>query len=213
LLESIKKIKKGDIVIFVLTSSVRIDLEYTITKQPTTGYIGNNLEKFPNPEFVKEYLLNRSTDMVDNKYLLYISFVHMLSTQFSETKFIVIPGFPKESKINFQLNSNNFLFLNSFSLQEISEQEWNWITVSMKTFERIFKIDPRQNHLTVPNLKELARALGDVIKHWDPRHCAKNKFLKRILKKRVETVDEFYEHYVLTGLIAEDRFLELKSNV
>jgi hypothetical protein len=137
----------------------------------------------------------------------------MLSTQLSQTKFIVIPGFHEESKINFQLDSNNFLFLNSFSLQKISNQEWNWINVSMKTFERIFKIDARENHLTVPNLKELARTIEDVIKYWDPKYYNKNKFLKRIINKRVENIDDFYEHYVLTGLIAEEHFLKLKSNV
>ena len=58
LLENIKKFKKDDVVIFVLTSSVRIDLEYTITEQPRISCIINNLEKFSNPNFVKEYLLN-----------------------------------------------------------------------------------------------------------------------------------------------------------
>jgi hypothetical protein len=213
LLENIKKIKKGDVVIFVLTSSVRIDLEYTITKQPAFGSAISSVEQFPNPNFVKEYLLNRSTDIVDNKYLLYISFVYMLSTRFSETKFIVIPGFPEESKINFKLDSDNFLFLNSFSLQKISNQEWNWLKLSMKTFERIFNIDLRENHLTVPNLKELATMLEEVIKYWDSTRYNENRFLRKIINKKVKTVDDVYTHYVLTGLINEERFLKLKSNV
>jgi hypothetical protein len=137
----------------------------------------------------------------------------MLSTRFSETKFIVIPGFPEESKINFKLDSDNFLFLNSFSLQKISNQEWNWLKLSMKTFERIFNIDLRENHLTVPNLKELATMLEEVIKYWDSTRYNENRFLRKIINKKVKTVDDVYTHYVLTGLINEERFLKLKSNV
>lgn len=213
LLENIKKIKKGDVVIFVLTSSVRIDLEYTITEQPTFGWLTNNLQRFPNPDFVKEYLLNRSMDIVDNKHLLYISFIHMLSTQLPETKFIVIPGFPKEAKINFKLSTHNFLFLNSFSLQKISNKEWNWFKVSMKSFERIFKIDLRENHLTVPNLKQLASMVEKVIKHWDSTYYVQDEFFKKIINKKVSTIDDIYKYYVLTGLINEERFLKLKSDV
>ncbi len=83
----------------------------------------------------------------------------------------------------------------------------------MKTFERIFNIDPRENHLTVPNLKELARMLEEVIKYWDSTRYNENIFLRKIINKKVKTVEDVYTHYVLTGLIAEEHFLKLKSNV
>lgn len=199
--------KEGDIVIFVLTHPGRLDLEDQITVDATSAYKVHNrrsIESLPDPEFAKKYRDSRSKDVIDRKHILYLSFLKVLAEQHPNVKFLAIPAFPEVQEAPLIKGSNNFLFVNTLFLMDISNYEWNKWKIAESAMMDILGFDPRTNHLTTPNLQELANSINDVINFWDISKLDKLRFKKNVVAKNVLSVEDVYTHYVDTGLISKE---------
>lgn len=215
ILDAIDQIKENDIVIFVLTHPERLDLEdqikgnissaYKIQFKKTVGDLEDSL-------FYIKYQMKRSKDILKNKHLLHLSFIKSLTLYKPKTKFLVIPAFREVQNSFFISNTENFLFANNLYLTEISDYEWNYLKIKGEAFQDIFGLDPRTNHLSNPNLDELAQTINEIIDTWDLRKFNKKRFKKNIISHPVSTVEDFFSYYVDTGLIDKERFDSLMPN-
>lgn len=216
LVHAVDQIHDGDIVIFVLTHPGRLDLEHQITVDATSAYKVHNrktIMSLPDPEFAKKYSKYRSEDVLVNKHLLHISFVKTLAQQHPKTKFLVVPAFPEVQQAPLITNTENFLFVNDLYLMDISKYEWDKWKINEGAIMDILGFDPRTNHLTNPNLQELAVAFNEVIDTWDKSKLYKTRFKKNVVNKNVSSVEEVYEHYVDTGLISREWTDFLRSSL
>lgn len=210
-----QKFNSGDIVIFVLTNPSRLDLEEFVTSNATSSYMihhKRSIEKLNDKDFLVKYHDKRSKDMIENKHILYLSFLKVLASQNPEVQFLAIPAFPQVQTASIIENTSNFLFVNKLCLMDISNYEWNYWKVKEHAIMDILGFDPRTNHLTNPNLRELANAINEVINSWNINHLYIKRFKKNIINKDVSTVEDVYKHYVDTGLISKENTDMLKLN-
>jgi len=208
LLDVIHEIKENDIVIFVLTHPERLDLEDQIKGNVSSAYKiqhKKTINTLDDPEFHISYQMKRSKDMIKNKHLLHLSFIKSLASDRPKTKFLVVPAYQEVQNSFFISNTENFLFANNLCLMELSDYEWNYLKLKGEALQDIFGLDPRTNHLSNPNLVELAQSINEIIDSWDSRKIDKKRFKKNIISKSVTTIEDVYLHYVNTGLIDKER--------
>jgi hypothetical protein len=111
------------------------------------------------------------------------------------------------------VNSNNFMHLNNISLNELSNYEWDLSNCPSKMFHNIYGIDPRTNHMTNPNLEQMAKVLYKVITTWNNSEFTKDNFFKNVVNRCVTSYEDVILHYVNTKLITNSIVLrkELKT--
>jgi len=208
LLDVINEIKDNDIVVFVLTHPGRLDLEDQIRGNVSSAYKIQHkkiISTFDDSEFYISYQMKRSKDLIKNKHLLHLSFIKSLALDKPKTKFLVIPAYQEVQNSFFISNTENFLFANKLCLMELCNYEWNYLKLKGEALQDIFGLDPRVNHLTNPNLIQLAISVNETIDNWDPRKIDKNRFKKNIVFKSIATIEDVYLNYVDTGLIDKAR--------
>ena len=216
LLDNIPNIGSGDVVVFAITNPFRWDLEPYLTQDPSRASTVTDLDS-PNCnlddiDYLKWYLMARSTKLLDSKATLYIAFIHSLSIKFPNVKFIVMSSFKESLASSLAQNSNNFMHLNRVSLNELSNHEWDLLKCPGKMFHDIYGVDPRINHMTNPNLAQLASVLHRAITTWNSLEFTKDNFLKNVVNQLVTTHEETILHYVNTNLITNSTVIRKPRN-
>jgi hypothetical protein len=205
LIENENNIDDGDIVIFTVSSPERWDLEYYLTKEPhkagTVSSLRNPNCQLDDQDHLRWYVTSRSLKLIENKAALYMSYVHSLSVKFANTKFIVLSSFKESLNSSVIKKTSNFTHLNTISLNELSNQEWDLANCPSEMFYPIYGVDPRTNHMTNPNLNQLAKILYRVITTGDDSTFSKDSFFKKVVNKLVITHEDSLLNYINTNLI------------
>jgi hypothetical protein len=110
---------------------------------------------------------------------------------------------------NFIITEKNFIEKKN----ELSNYEWDLSNCPSKMFHNIYGIDPRTNHMTNPNLEQMAKVLYKVITTWNNSEFTKDNFFKNVVNRCVTSYEDVILHYVNTKLITNSIVLrkELKT--
>ncbi len=201
----------GDIVIFVISHCYRFDIEPFITERPMEASTAKEYNSLS--DMHKWYVTNRSQPVLDLKPTLYTSLIYSLSQKQPNVKFIVISGFTDSKKSSIINKTENFIMLDSVSLNEISHFEVNEHKLNPYMLYNVCGLDPRVNHLTNVNLDNLANSINDVINYWDETQYNKSRFAKNVINTHVRNLDELYVTYVDTGMMYDEWIQIIKREV
>lgn len=191
--------RAGDIVLFVISHCYRFDIEPFITVKPTEASTAKEFTSLT--DMHQWYVLNRSQPVLDLKPTLYASLIYTMSQKMPDVKFIVISGFTDSKNSSIIKKTDNYLTLDSISLNEISHREVNEHKLNPYMLYNICGLDPRVNHLTSVNLKNLADSINDVITFWDETKYSKSRFAKNVINTHAKNIEELYSLYVDTGIL------------
>lgn len=194
------KLNDNDVVVFVLSNTRRFDVEPYVTHDPVGACQAKYVNTLNNPN-LEWYVQNRSDRILNLKVPLYTSWIYSMSQTNPNVKFIVISGFEDSVKVNAVPETRNFKFLNSFALNQLSHYEIDELRLNPYMLYNICGHDPRVNHLTTPNLNNLADCINNVINTWDSSFYTLSLFEKNVIKNHITTFEELDELYIKTGML------------
>lgn len=193
----------GDVVIFVLTNSSRFDIEPYVSTIPEQSYIAKEVESL-NDANLEWYVGHRSQELIDIKPSLYASLIHSISLAYPSVKFLVISAFPDSNDTSIIRKTDNFIVMDSTSLNEISHYEVNEIKLNPYMLYNLCGSDPRVNHLSTTNHSNLSKIVNQTISDWDSSLFVIQNFTKNVIDKKVKTLKDMHTYYVDTGIFDKE---------
>lgn len=197
------KLVPGDVVLFVLSSTRRFEIEPFVTENPIGACQAKDV-KFLNDPNLEWYVRSRSDKVLDLKATLYTSWIYSLSQKNPEVKFIVISGFEDSQGSSVISKTQNYMMLDKFSLTQLSHYEVNELKLNPYMLYNLCGFDPRVNHLTTVNIDKLAYCISEVIDTWDSSNYTMNQFSKNVINDHASSYDDLVELYVKPGILDEE---------
>lgn len=190
----------GDIIIFVTSTPGRLFFYHHAQAPREAGMVFNAPDSYEwyhhNAKYIKWYLKNIDWGVLQLNHEAYISAIKDAAYQFPDCLFIVLSN--SDSGQNFNISKNPVNFLRSYTyLLKISEKEI--IGGNTKQFYESH-LDPRINHLCLPNLEILSDLIIESIRKRDVSDITYDKF-KTNLIDAIKTKKD-YINYVNDGVLA-----------
>jgi hypothetical protein len=204
-------IDDNDIIIFLPSSTGRLYFTYQLTEAPETASLYLHVPQhyvpqewyWKNKDHIEWWMVNHNRRMQEITHESYIQLLKNFAVSNPSCTVIVLPTFPGKYKKNIfdNITSTNFLRANIF-LMNINQSEVgikHEENFDYKWWTEFTKIDPRSNHLTIPNLTILANLLVESIQNSSIDNITYDKFKTNVIEKI--TSKEQYLKYVANGLI------------
>jgi hypothetical protein len=203
-----KILEPDDIIIFVVTSPGRQHLKYQV-KYPSTASVFRYetfTHKYPiehinyynlNKNYIKWFEDNKDEDIFKLNALSYVHMLNNYARNNPTNTFVVLSMSGLLNVIDIPI-LDNFIIPN-ISLKKISDDEFKY-PVNFNYFTKKVKIDPRYNHLTIPNLHILTDLIYNSIINKDYSNIRSDKFIKNILD-RLFLTEKDYAYFIKKGLL------------
>jgi hypothetical protein len=186
-----RRFSDGDVIIFVVSSPLRLHFTEVLEKYPQYGsrYINITAKELNDPSNQwlkdnKEYLdwWYVKTDLKLNEYN-HEAYIHMIKTwadAHPKNTVLVLHNLNPKNFIEIS-NSKNF-FIPQFSLGDVSDKEHGCKGGHAEFVEKT-TYDPRINHLTIPNAEILADALVTTLKNKSTKSWGSVTFRTDLISK------------------------------
>ena len=203
-----KIILPNDIIIFVITSPGRQHLKYQV-QYPSTASVFRYetfTPKYPtehinyynlNKNYIKWYEDNKDDDIFKLNALSYVHMLNSYAKSNPNNTFIILSMNTLLDFIDIPI-LDNFIIPN-ISLKKISDNEFTY-PINFTYFTKKIKIDPRYNHLTIPNVLILTDLVYKSIMDRDSSIITNDKFSKNILDRMFLT-EKDYSYFINKGLL------------
>lgn len=189
----------GDIIIFVTSTPGRLFFKHHITAPREAGMVFTAPKSYDwywnNIKHIRWYLENIDWTVLKLSHEAYISAIKDAAYQYPDCLFVILSNSESGEDFDIKIDPPNFLRSRTYLL-EISRRE-----VLSGTLEKFYTeyVDPRINHLCLPNLEILSDLVIESIRKRDVSCITYDKFQTNLIDPI--TTRKEYINYVNSGMI------------